>query len=115
MSATRRDFFRTLALGVAGFAVLPSALTYKRTWKVVSGLVVPVEVPIVMNGQVLGYTIRQLFSEQKQEHTYALSQYLERYMKERLTPHEIAGFTVYGCLPEDEWQRVVVPKEKSWA
>lgn len=29
----RRDFFRTLATAAAGFAILPSAGTYKRTWK----------------------------------------------------------------------------------
>lgn len=38
----RRDFFRTLATAAAGFAILPSAGTYARTWKrAASGILVP--------------------------------------------------------------------------
>lgn len=29
----RRDFFKTLATAVAGFAILPAATTYARRWK----------------------------------------------------------------------------------
>lgn len=29
----RRNFFRTLATAVAGFAILPPATTYSRVWK----------------------------------------------------------------------------------
>ena len=41
---TRRSFFSRLAVGIAAFSILPSALTYARTWKpMASGVVVPLE------------------------------------------------------------------------
>jgi hypothetical protein len=37
----RRNFFKTLAGAVAGFTILPPALTYARTWKSTPHLWVP--------------------------------------------------------------------------
>lgn len=37
----RRGFITGLAAAVAGFAILPSAMTYKRSWKQVNELWVP--------------------------------------------------------------------------
>jgi hypothetical protein len=42
MNMKRRDFFKTLATAAAGFAILPSAATYKRTWvpRATSGILI---------------------------------------------------------------------------
>lgn len=70
---TRRDFFRSLALGVAGFAILPSATTYARTWKpLASNIFVPAGSAIEFPPGLLSGTIRQLFAEQKAAQTYLL-------------------------------------------
>jgi len=37
----RRSFFKSLAKAAAGFSILPSAMTYKRTWKRGSDLWIP--------------------------------------------------------------------------
>jgi hypothetical protein len=37
----RRNFFKSLAKAAAGFAILPSAVTYARTWKRTSDLWIP--------------------------------------------------------------------------
>jgi len=43
---SRRSFFGTLTKGVAAFAILPSSLTYARTWKpTASGLLEPLTIP----------------------------------------------------------------------
>jgi hypothetical protein len=77
---TRRSFFRSLALGAAAFAVLPSALTYRRTWKATaSGIYQPVELDI--DPRLLGGTVRQLFSEERQAQMYILSQSIEAHLR----------------------------------
>jgi len=45
---TRRSFLTKLALGVAGFTILPAATTYARSWKKTEELWVPInpEFPI---------------------------------------------------------------------
>jgi hypothetical protein len=60
----RRSFLTRLATAAAGFTILPSAVTYARTWKVAeSGLYVGV--PIVFDHAVLGSTSRQWFEIQR--------------------------------------------------
>ena len=64
----RRSFFSTIAKAAAGFAILPSAVTYARHWKTInSGIVVPEYngIEIRFNNGDLGVTTRQLFNEQE--------------------------------------------------
>lgn len=82
---TRRSFFRQLALGVAAFGILPSAVTYARTWKpLASGVVVPAAVKqgeIVFDMKTLTATVRQLFDEQSAPQMYIIAADLTRQLR----------------------------------